>query len=1773
MNRTVFSHILKRLGAGLTAAATGSMLLFQLAATVFAAEDTTGTTSGGFDYRISDGVVTVTGYSGTDRETVTKLSIPETVSGIAVTRIENSAFSGMTAVSTVSIPDTVEFIGLSAFKDMVITELKLPSSIQSIRAGFLDGCENLKTITIPKSMPINAIEYSTYMGGGWSSTFRYSSVETFILEDGIEHVPNYLTLGADAFQEIVIPDSVKTIGAGAFQSNLALTDFTVPEGVTEIQSDAFYDCKNLESIKLPSTLEKIGKYVFRRTAISSIALPDGLKEAQSSIFKECENLKAVTIPASMEKAEWMLCESSVETVTFADGMEKVPNRIAAEDAALTKVILPRSVTELGANCFEKTGITEFTVPKQLLKAENSFSESALASVSFEDGLQRIPDKLFRSAKNLKTINWNDSVTEIGEYAFADCDALETAEIPDIVNIVGYSAFAYCDNLNKVHLPDCNAKIGNNAFQECMALKSVYVPVLAPPEDNFDGYYDGYGCGLFQGSGLKSIEFAKDTKLIPGSVCYGCKNLTEIKWPDAPESIGGSAFHNCPALPAAIIPDTVSVIKDAAFRDCTALAELHLPESLTSLGEAAFRGTTSLKSLYFPHELESCGSWAFTDSGVETLEIADGVTKIAKAFCYMPELRTVKFPDCLIEIGDDTFWDCTKLTNVTLPPYLETLGGRAFAGCSSMTEITIPKTVTKASWTTFESELDCPSGLQEAWLEDGMTSVPEQLFRNAENLRTVHIPASMTEIREGAFANCKSLTTVDAPQKSLKFWSGTFRNCDALDDERFAVCLDKDSFVNCTLSADGENKLMHYTVYYSVNPRFRKQMSDISLKVSTAWRADIIRESLPEDISAGQTGFSFTPEKPEGVIRFSVRAENVADTSVKVTLGVKQDNGYDTNGWYERNIVSSGTPAPALSLNAPNYAKTEAGKASFTAAGYAPAGKDVLLRVTNPSDPETVAEKTVAASPYTGKFFADFEIAAVHDDVLTVQAVCGDLKQEATVMCDENQNEIVSVLLMHDGRTTDITESFQIGTMPFFAYRPWLPLGFEVKLADNDCASVIMTSTVNGSVSSIPLSYDAESDSWKGEGKFATTIPGTLNVTAFPKTYQDTVKLVKDGEKPKLMIGGRQFADSSEEEDAFFEDFVKDTNGQLLAADDQSVITGYDLSCYTGEASGIVSYLGRQDSLKLASGTITPQDVMDNPQKYGFDASPLIMTDEDGMYHVYYVKFLDKAADFRSLYDSIQVADTAEPAKPLPGKGIAAGGSPAGYQTLGQRFFNFLADLGGSADEAGNYANGTVVTEFVYNHAPLTPVTPGVKPRDVFGDDGNCKDFFINVADTGRKEVVDNAVKGMFKNVQTGEKVVEKWGDGMAYAEIGVRTTAMISQLRDITNSENPYVNAHENEFYAASVGLTMAKATHIVAGGWAVSATISAFGSVVAAGVTGAALLPEILAVGAVIGVVWGIGKLLDMANNKLNEVIRSKAKVGSDGRVRPIIDPSGIAYEYQPNNPIEGVTANIYYQDENGKAVLWNASDYDQENPQTTDHNGWFAWDVPEGLWQVRLTKEGFTDAESEWLPVPPVQVDVNLNMTSKFPAQIKTAESFANKVVVRFTRHVLNETVTPESLILTDASGKEIPCSITPVSEPGNDDTASLAFTLKPEQKTDLTDASVRLTPAVKSYAGIASEAETFITTAGAEEPQPEFLLGDTNLNDEVSVDDAQLTLNAYVKGMAGRDNGLTELQAKAADINEDGIVSVDDAQWILLYYVKNYLSGVATSWEDILNKTPRT
>lgn len=80
-------------------------------------------------------------------------------------------------------------------------------------------------------------------------------------------------------------------------------------------------------------------------------------------------------------------------------------------------------------------------------------------------------------------------------------------------------------------------------------------------------------------------------------------------------------------------------------------------------------------------------------------------------------------------------------------------------------------------------------------------------------------------------------------------------------------------------------------------------------------------------------------------------------------------------------------------------------------------------------------------------------------------------------------------------------------------------------------------------------------------------------------------------------------------------------------------------------------------------------------------------------------------------------------------------------------------------------------------------------------------------------------------------------------------------------------------------------------------------------------------------------------------------------------------------------------------------------------------------------------------------------------------------------------------------------------------------------------------------------------------------DFLLGDVNDDGEINIEDAQITLIAYAQDVAGLENNLSEKQILAADINSDQSITVEDAQTILIYYVRNTISGISTSWEELI------
>ncbi|MBD2845310.1 S-layer homology domain-containing protein [Paenibacillus sp. IB182496] len=123
------------------------------------------------------------------------------------------------------------------------------------------------------------------------------------------------------------------------------------------------------------------------------------------------------------------------------------------------------------------------------------------------------------------------------------------------------------------------------------------------------------------------------------------------------------------------------------------------------------------------------------------------------------------------------------------------------------------------------------------------------------------------------------------------------------------------------------------------------------------------------------------------------------------------------------------------------------------------------------------------------------------------------------------------------------------------------------------------------------------------------------------------------------------------------------------------------------------------------------------------------------------------------------------------------------------------------------------------------------------------------------------------------------------------------------------------------------------------------------------------------------------------------------------IFDPSGYVYEAVPGNRLTDVKATLLHDDEDREAwVEWDAQAYGQINPQWTDHAGRYAWDVPQGRWQVRYEKYGYATAYSGELTVLPPHFDVNIPLVSLQPAEVERvySDDGGRSVTISFTKHM---------------------------------------------------------------------------------------------------------------------------------------------------------------------------
>ena len=201
---------------------------------------------------------------------------------------------------------------------------------------------------------------------------------------------------------------------------------------------------------------------------------------------------------------------------------------------------------------------------------------------------------------------------------------------------------------------------------------------------------------------------------------------------------------------------------------------------------------------------------------------------------------------------------------------------------------------------------------------------------------------------------------------------------------------------------------------------------------------------------------------------------------------------------------------------------------------------------------------------------------------------------------------------------------------------------------------------------------------------------------------------------------------------------------------------------------------------------------------------------------------------------------------------------------------------------------------------------------------------------------------------------------------------------------------------------------------------------------------------------------------------------------LKPSVDPSGYVYEGVSSNRLQGVTATAYYMEttEDMYGVLhdepkvWDAEEYAQENPLFTDENGMYQWDVPQGLWQGKFEKEGYETTYSEWLPVPPPQLEVNIGMVQSRQPEVKQTHAYKDGIEVEFDKYMLPALLNTEN-VLVSQNEQYVEGEVKLLNEETayTDESVKYASKIRFVPKSPFSASEVTLTVAnrVKSYAGL--------------------------------------------------------------------------------------------------------
>lgn len=439
-------------------------------------------------------------------------------------------------------------------------------------------------------------------------------------------------------KNVTIPDTVETIGRGAFEENKNIKLVEIPNSVENIEPYAFWGCDNLEGVDIGKGLDRVGDYAFSNcNSLKSMVLPSNVSSIGIRAFEDCIELTDITIPpqtvdihesafegcsrltihyeegSAAEEYAKNFYERQKSMSQYEEGQEEPSleeaTPVTAEEPVLTPVPQPTSMPtetpapiqrseqeredELGSTLIvgnnavvmvnnNKLPVFGGAVPATSLSGEGQeLQNTDIPKYAIIDG-KAVADQAYYRSTALGDVVLPQGIQEIGEFAFARSSAT-SAVLPEGVEYIGYGAFYHCDDLQEVVLPETVRCVEPKAFSYTMWVQNFLESEGASAEDDF--LVTGGVLAAYRGN-TADVTVPEGVRVIAGEVFRDHTEIEKVSLPDSLLVVGEGAFEGCGSLSQIVFGENVEEIKDRAFLG-NVMSEISIPASVKKAGLQAF----------------------------------------------------------------------------------------------------------------------------------------------------------------------------------------------------------------------------------------------------------------------------------------------------------------------------------------------------------------------------------------------------------------------------------------------------------------------------------------------------------------------------------------------------------------------------------------------------------------------------------------------------------------------------------------------------------------------------------------------------------------------------------------------------------------------------------------------------------------------------------------------------------------------------------------------------------------------------------------------------------------------------------------------------------------------------------------------------------------------------------------------------------------------------------------------------------------------------------